>query len=30
MTLLEIIAQNELIPDDIRRTAEKFRIKHTT
>ncbi|HEY3966537.1 MAG TPA: hypothetical protein VGM05_18385 [Planctomycetaceae bacterium] len=30
LTLLEAIAKNDSIPDDVRRTAEKFRIKHKT
>ena len=28
LTLLEAIAKNDSIPDEVRRTAEKFRIKH--
>ena len=30
LTLLEAIAKNDSIPDEVRRTAEKFRIKHKT
>lgn len=29
LTLLEVIAQKDLIPDDVRKMAEKFRLKHT-
>lgn len=29
LTLLEVIAQKDLIPDGVRRMAEKFRVKHT-